>query len=74
MKDSPEPTSAQTTPSHAPTPNSSFAQSTRDSNHPTPTSATHKALPKKNKKAADKDDEDTDGKEKKRSKISYGRD
>ncbi|KAK8168513.1 histone acetyltransferase subunit NuA4-domain-containing protein [Phyllosticta citrichinensis] len=62
--------SAQTTPSHAPTPTSSFP-SARESNHPTPGSTTSKAP--NNKKRTSKD-EDDDGKPTKRGKITYGRD
>ncbi|KAK7521765.1 histone acetyltransferase subunit NuA4-domain-containing protein [Phyllosticta citriasiana] len=62
--------SAQTTPSHAPTPTSSFP-SARESNHPTPGSTASKAP--NNKKRTSKD-EDDDGKPTKRGKITYGRD
>ncbi|KAL1393826.1 histone acetyltransferase subunit NuA4-domain-containing protein [Phyllosticta capitalensis] len=62
--------SAQTTPSHAPTPTSSFP-SARESNHPTPGSTTSKAP--NNKKRTSKE-EDDDGKPAKRGKITYGRD
>ncbi|KAF2459880.1 histone acetyltransferase subunit NuA4-domain-containing protein [Lineolata rhizophorae] len=72
QNDSPLPTSAQTTPSHAPTPTSSFP-SARESNHPTPTSTTTSKGASKKKKVADKDDEEADGKPAKRGKITYGR-
>lgn len=72
-QDSPAPNSAHTTPSHAPTPTSSFP-SARESNHPTPSSSiTSKAASSKKKKASEKDDEDTDSKPNKRGKITYGR-
>jgi len=83
QQESPPPSSAQTTPSHAPTPTSSFAPplSARESNQPTPTSATSTKAGgrwKKNKKVGggDKDDEAEAGdnvKQVKRLKISYGR-
>ncbi|TKA60889.1 hypothetical protein B0A49_10095 [Cryomyces minteri] len=83
--DSPAPptTSASTTstPSHAPTPTSSFAPpSVRESAHATPSSAngTSKAgtSTNKKKKAAEvlKDEDEEEGKPVKRGKISYGRD
>ncbi|MCJ1299139.1 Chromatin modification- protein meaf6 [Hypocenomyce scalaris] len=78
--DSPDPSSVQTTPSHAPTPTSSFQvpASARESNHPTPTSATSTkagggAASKKNKKGPDKEDEESEGKQPKRLKITYAR-
>ncbi|KAI9877038.1 MAG: hypothetical protein M1830_004957 [Pleopsidium flavum] len=84
QSDSPTPSSSQTTPSHAPTPTSSFAPplSARESNHPTPTSATSTkagggaGAMKKNKKGEvreKEDGEEGDGKVVKRLKISYGR-
>ncbi|KAI4136032.1 MAG: hypothetical protein LQ347_000151 [Umbilicaria vellea] len=80
MRDSPEPSSVHTTPSHAPTPTSSFPvpTSARESNHPTPTSATSTkaaggATSKKNKKGADKEDDESEGKPPKRLKITYAR-
>ncbi|KAF2808532.1 NuA4-domain-containing protein [Mytilinidion resinicola] len=75
MRDSPTPNSAQTTPSHAPTPTSSFP-SGRESSHPTPNGSTSsKAVASKKKKAPEKDDDETDGKPPlKRGKITYGRD
>ena len=73
-QDSSTPNSTQTTPSHAPTPTSSFP-SARESSHPTPSSSTtSKAVANKKKKAADKEDDETDGKPAKRGKITYGRD
>ncbi|EME79535.1 uncharacterized protein MYCFIDRAFT_122683 [Pseudocercospora fijiensis CIRAD86] len=62
------------TPSHAPTPTASFAPplSARDSNAPTPGGSSVKA-PNKKKRPNDKDD-DEDGKNSKRGKISYARD
>jgi len=74
-QDSPAPTSAQTTPSHVPTPTSSFPQSQRESNHPTPNSTTTSkaAAGNKKKKAADPGDEDGEGKPVKRGKVTYGR-
>lgn len=74
MRDSSTPNSTQTTPSHAPTPTSSFP-SARESSHPTPgSSTTSKAVTSKKKKAADREDDETDGKPAKRGKITYGRD
>ncbi|KAF2088150.1 NuA4-domain-containing protein [Saccharata proteae CBS 121410] len=73
-QDSGLPTSTATTPSHAPTPTSSFP-SARESNQPTPASAASKAPSNKKKRPADKDDDDTDSKTStKRGKITYGRD
>ncbi|KAF2421018.1 NuA4-domain-containing protein [Tothia fuscella] len=69
LRDSPTPS---TTPSHAPTPSSSFPQSARESNHPTPNGGTIKGSLSKKKKAPD--DDDTDSKSNKRGKITYGRD
>ncbi|KAK3077633.1 hypothetical protein LTS18_009713, partial [Coniosporium uncinatum] len=62
------PSSAQTTPSHAPTPTSSFPQSARESNNPTPASSTagKAAASNKKKKALDRDDDEGDGKPAKR--------
>ncbi len=92
QQESPPPSSAHTTPSHAPTPTSTFAPPlsareslARDSNHPTPTSATSTkggAGWKKNKNKSgsadrEKDEEGDAGdnvKQAKRLKISYGRD
>ncbi|KAF2146764.1 uncharacterized protein K452DRAFT_282959 [Aplosporella prunicola CBS 121167] len=72
FSDSPGPGSAQLTPSNAPTPTS--FPSARESNHPTPGSTASKATSSK-KRAANKDEEDTDGKPAtKRGKITYGRD
>ncbi|KAL8745638.1 MAG: hypothetical protein Q9190_002242 [Brigantiaea leucoxantha] len=70
--------SVHSTPSHAPTPTSSHPvpSSARGSDHPTPTSATGiKAgtQNKKNKKGVDKDDEESEGKQPKRLKITYAR-
>ncbi|MCJ1446227.1 MAG: hypothetical protein MMC23_006732 [Stictis urceolatum] len=78
MKESSPTSSTQTTPSHAPTPTSSHAlTSARESNQPTPTSATSMkagASNKRQKKGADKDDEESENKPAKRLKISYSRD
>ncbi|MCJ1409200.1 hypothetical protein MMC19_003278 [Ptychographa xylographoides] len=70
------PSSTQTTPSHAPTPTSSYAPpgSARESNHPTPTSAGGmKSNTKKNKKGVEKDEDESEGKPPKRLKITYAR-
>jgi len=78
-RDSPPPSSAQTTPSHAPTPTGSFPapSSARESNHPTPTSATSTkagGVTKKNKKGpVEKDEDESEGKQPKRLKITYAR-
>ncbi|KAI4158400.1 MAG: hypothetical protein LQ342_007486 [Letrouitia transgressa] len=70
--------SIHSTPSHAPTPTSSHPvpPSGRASDHPTPTSATSfKAgnQNRKNRKGGDKDDEESEGKQPKRLKITYAR-
>ncbi|MCJ1243072.1 hypothetical protein MMC30_000269 [Trapelia coarctata] len=70
------PPSNSTTPSHAPTPASSYQPlgSARESNHPTPTSAVSLKLNmKKNKKGTEKDEEESEGKQPKRMKITYTR-
>ncbi|KAF2187788.1 NuA4-domain-containing protein [Zopfia rhizophila CBS 207.26] len=72
MREASTPGSTQTTPSHAPTPTSSFP--TRESSQPTSNGTNKAAVASKKKKAADKDDEDIDGKPAKRGKITYGRD
>ncbi|MCJ1291329.1 hypothetical protein MMC34_002872 [Xylographa carneopallida] len=75
-RESSPPSSLQTTPSHAPTPTSSHPQpgSGRESSHPTPTSAIGMKLnTKKNKKGAEKEEEESEGKAPKRLKITYAR-
>ncbi|KAF2099311.1 NuA4-domain-containing protein [Rhizodiscina lignyota] len=72
-QDSPAPSSANTTPSHAPTPTSNGPPNGRASNHPTPGSTGANKSTSKKKKAGD-DEDDTDTKSVKRTKISYGRD
>ncbi|MCJ1418800.1 hypothetical protein MMC32_005151 [Xylographa parallela] len=75
-RESSPPSSSQTTPSHAATPTSSHPQpgSARESSHPTPTSAVGMKLnTKKNKKGADKEDDESEGKPPKRLKITYAR-
>ncbi|KAL8862914.1 MAG: hypothetical protein Q9178_000856 [Gyalolechia marmorata] len=68
--------SIQSTP-NAPTPTSSNPQqsSARVSDHPTPTSATSlkAGANKKNKKGTERDDEESEGKQPKRLKITYAR-
>ncbi|KAL8729834.1 MAG: hypothetical protein Q9166_004475 [cf. Caloplaca sp. 2 TL-2023] len=67
--------STQSTP-NAPTPTSGNPQqaSTRAGDHPTPTSATSlKAGHKKNKKGNEREDEESEGKQPKRLKITYAR-
>ncbi|KAL8682897.1 MAG: hypothetical protein Q9224_006729, partial [Gallowayella concinna] len=68
--------SIQSTPG-APTPTSGNPQSAsaRASDHPTPTSATSVKAGgnKKNKKVADREDEESEGKQPKRLKITYAR-
>ncbi|KAL9003434.1 MAG: hypothetical protein Q9188_003703, partial [Gyalolechia gomerana] len=68
------------TPSHAPTPTSNQpapGSSARGSDQPTPNSATSMkaggAGNKKNKKGVEKEDEDSEGKQPKRLKITYAR-
>ncbi|MCJ1374746.1 hypothetical protein MMC20_005978 [Loxospora ochrophaea] len=78
MRESPPPSSSQSTPSHAPTPTSNYPapSSARESNQPTPASATSTKAGtslKKNKKGNDKDDEESEGKQPKRLKITYAR-
>ncbi|MCJ1389304.1 hypothetical protein MMC18_002160 [Xylographa bjoerkii] len=76
IKETSPPSSSQTTPSHAPTPTSSHPQpgSARESSHPTPTSAISMKLnSKKNKKGAEKDEDESEGKPPKRLKITYAR-
>ncbi|KAL9121450.1 MAG: hypothetical protein Q9187_001987 [Circinaria calcarea] len=78
MRDSPPPSSAQTTPSHTATPTASNPNlsSARESNHPTPNSATNTkagAGIKKTKKVTEKDEEESEGKPPKRLKITYAR-
>ncbi|KAF6230147.1 hypothetical protein HO133_004486 [Letharia lupina] len=69
--------SAQTTPSHAPTPTSGNPNgplSVREGNHAAPTSSTSmKAGPNNKKKKVEKEEEDNDGKGPKRLKITYAR-
>ncbi|KAI4201215.1 MAG: hypothetical protein LQ350_003392 [Teloschistes chrysophthalmus] len=73
--------SIHSTPTHAPTPTSGQApgpSSARASDHPTPTSATGVkggggAANKKARKATDKEDEESEGKQPKRLKITYAR-
>ncbi|CAF9928472.1 MAG: hypothetical protein ALECFALPRED_004067 [Alectoria fallacina] len=69
--------SAQTTPSHAPTPTSGNLNgplSARDSNHVTPTSSTiMKAGQNSRKKKGEKEEEENDGRGPKRLKITYAR-
>ena len=86
LQDSPASTSAQTTPSHAPTPtplsarDATNSNSNNTSNHPTPNetgSGLVKAGVTKKKKstaaAVDKGDEEGDGRAAKRGKITYAR-
>ncbi|MCJ1283689.1 hypothetical protein MMC26_003020 [Xylographa opegraphella] len=75
-RESSPPSSSQTTPSHAPTPTSSHPQpgSARESSHPTPTNAVGmKVNTKKNKKGAEKEEDENEGKPPKRLKITYAR-
>ncbi|KAF6240331.1 hypothetical protein HO173_001942 [Letharia columbiana] len=69
--------SAQTTPSHAPTPTSGNPNgplSVREGNHATPASSTNmKAGPNNKKKKGEKEEEDNDGRGPKRLKITYAR-
>ena len=70
--------SSQTTPSHAQTPtsgNPNLPQNARESNHPTPTSATNPkgSLNHKKGRKVDKDEEEYEGKPPKRLKITYAR-
>ena len=69
--------SAQTTPSHAPTPTSGNIHgqfSARENSHVTPTSSTSiKAGQNNKKKKADKEDDENDGRGPKRLKITYAR-
>ena len=69
--------SAQTTPSHAPTPTSGNINgqfSARENNHVTPTSSTSmKAGQNNKKKKAEKEDDENDGRGPKRLKITYAR-
>lgn len=69
--------SAQTTPSHAPTPTSGNINgqfSARDNHHVTPTSSTSmKAGQNNKKKKGEKEDDDNDGRGPKRLKITYAR-
>jgi len=72
------PPSSSTTPSYVPTPTSGYQPlgSARESNHATPTSATSVKganNTKKNKKGAEKDEEESEGKQPKRLKITYAR-
>lgn len=86
LQDSPTSTSAQTTPSHAPTPTPLSARDTNNSNsnntsnHATPNEAgsgqTKSGTTKKKKStasAADKGDEESEGRAPKRGKITYAR-
>ncbi|MCJ1357997.1 MAG: hypothetical protein MMC33_007995 [Icmadophila ericetorum] len=77
MRESPPPSSIHTSPSHAPTPTASQAlSSAKESNHPTPTSATSNkggSNNKKNKKGPDREDDESEGKQPKRLKITYNR-
>ncbi|KKK16611.1 hypothetical protein ARAM_004625 [Aspergillus rambellii] len=82
MRDSPAPSSAQTTPSHAPTPTSAYNGSTGKPNNGDASSAAGSvrgSSSSKNKKKSTKDtknedDGDDDKPPSKRLKISYGRD
>jgi chromatin modification-related protein EAF6 len=74
LQENSQPPSATSTPSHAPTPTSSFPHSARDSNHPTPTSTSGRNGLVNNKKKKAPDDDELDTKSTKRGKISYGRD
>jgi chromatin modification-related protein EAF6 len=67
--------SAHTTPSHAPTPNSSqAAASARESGIPTPVSSTSVKGPSiKKKKVIEKEEEDNDAKPPKRLKLNMSR-
>lgn len=67
MRDSDSPSSATTTPGHAPTPTGGFASAT-------PGTAAHKAPGEKKKKKASAvvDESENDGKPNKRARISYG--
>ena len=66
--------SAQTTPSHAPTPTSVPGPAAPQDVHPPPTRAAHTAGPNsKKKKAPDKDEDELEGKPTKRLKITYAR-
>ncbi|KAL8642152.1 MAG: hypothetical protein Q9228_001144, partial [Teloschistes exilis] len=73
--------SIHSTPTHAPTPTSGQVpgpSSARASDHPTPTSATSMkaggaAANKKARKGTDKEDDESEGKQPKRLKITYAR-
>ncbi|KAL8842388.1 MAG: hypothetical protein Q9170_000516, partial [Blastenia crenularia] len=72
--------SIHSTPSHAPTPTSNppaAVSSARGSDQPTPVNGTSTkaggAINKKNKKGTDKEDEESEGKQPKRLKITYAR-
>lgn len=70
LQDSPTPSSANTTPSHAPTPPPGFAPAS--GNNSSAPASVKGVLPKKNKKPpVDKDEDEGEGKPVKRQKVGF---